>query len=818
MTNHLLRFLVLLFISYPIFAQDQETTTTIEEANASYFKIPRETLYLHANKSTYVTGEEIWFKGYVYDRQNNLPSITSTNFEIEVFDVQGNEVFDGVFLGSNGSFQGSIKVDSTWSSGAYYVRASTHWMHNFIEEESYTKKIHVIKDVLPEVTNDKNVQYDFQLLPEGGHVVSNTFNTIGFKLINNQGYGVAFDRGVIQDEDGKEVTTFSSNTLGLGKFNITPLPGKKYKALVQLKNGNEIEGKFPEIAKKGISVNLNNLLTDQVAMQFNTNTATIKELQQDNYTLVVRKNHLSKKMKIRFGANELKKTILIKRSGLYAGMNTITLFKGNDPLVERLLFNPVDINVKDIKVKLVKTAEDSLSVAIRIPYNASKTYDVSVSTLPSETISYNHPDNIRSAILLRPYVKGYIENEKHYFTALDRDKIYDLDLLLITQGWSRYKWENIFKSDSDVRYNFNQGFNVTGKIQDKKRKQVDQIYVYPTVNNEAKLVEVHNSTFEIDNFFPQKGETLRISGVNAKGDFKKSSVYLQVQSERIQRPFFNTFPEGEKWYIKKEQKETTVPFDFLTNVQELDAVELKGSSQKKLEKTSRIKIPKFYELNSKKITLEKAEQYFSILDYIASTRKFRVLNQNPLDIAIVPIGVVSLGLPSLNSGGGQLETSAAKVVEQPMPVAVYLDDILLSDLSILWDYRTQDVDRIYMDKSSYGAGSRGGRGGSIRIYSRRFPLVRTRTSDKDYLEYELTKGFEPVKEFYNPGYSNYLDPFFVSYGAIDWQPKLNFNELGVATIKIPNTGLENITLFIEGMGSDGSLILKTHAIKNINPN
>jgi len=291
MKNHLFRFLALLFISLPVFAQDGDIVT-VEEANASYFEVPRETLYLHVNKSAYVTGEEIWFKGYAYDRQNNLPSINSTNFEVEIFDEQGKEIYDGVFMGNNGSFQGNIKVDSTWSSGTYFMRASTNWMHNFAEDETYTKKIRIIKGELPEVVTSENVQYDFQLLPEGGHVVSNTFNTIGFKLINDQGYGVAFDRGVIQDESGNEVTTFSSNALGLGKFNITPTLGKTYRALIKLNDGREIEGKFPQIERKGISISINNLIEDELAIELNTNAYTIKELLKDDYTILIRNDHL----------------------------------------------------------------------------------------------------------------------------------------------------------------------------------------------------------------------------------------------------------------------------------------------------------------------------------------------------------------------------------------------------------------------------------------------------------------------------------------------------------------------------------------------
>ncbi|SHI94984.1 hypothetical protein [Aquimarina spongiae] len=801
MKNHLFQFLALLFISLPVFAQGGDIVT-VEEANASYFEVPRETLYLHVNKSTYVTGEEIWFKGYAYDRQNNLPSINTTNFEVEIFDEQGNEVYDGVFIGSNGSFQGNIKVDSTWSSGTYFMRTSTHWMHNFVEDETYTKKIRIIKDELPEVVTSENTQYDFQLLPEGGHVVANTFNTIGFKLINDQGYGITFDRGVIQDELGNEVTTFSSNALGLGKFNIAPRLGKTYRALIKLKDGREIEGKFPQIEKKGVSISINNLIDEELAVELNTNTATIKELIKDNYAILIRNDHLSKKVKVRFKAKELKKKLSIKRSDLYEGMNILTLFKEDMPVLERLVFNPINIQDDGIKVSTYSTTTDSLMVEVAAP-SWDHAYDLSVSVLPSETKAYAHTDNIHSAMLLRPYIKGFIENEKRYFTNVDRDKIYDLDLLLITQGWSKYKWKNIFNSSPKVKYNFNQGFRITGKIQDRKREEVDNVYLYPTINNGAKLVEVNqDNTFEIDNFFPQKGEKLRISGIKTKGDFKKSGLYLQVQSDRIHRPFFNTFPVADKQYTQKIQNKVVVPYNFLSDVQELETVELKGSSQKELERTSSIQIPKFFELNSKKITLEKAEQYYSILDYIQSTGKFNVQRDNASFVRILTRRGTTISLP----------VGQAPPIGVGTGVNVYLDDFLLADLGILWDLRTADVDRIYTDFIGYGAGARGA-GPTIRLYTRRYPLVRTHDGDKNYLEYEFTKGFEPTKEFYNPGYTNYKDPFFVNYGAIHWQPRLHFDNTGTAVFKIPNTGLENITLHLEGMMSDGSLISKTHKIK-----
>ncbi|WP_109302032.1 hypothetical protein [Aquimarina sp. AU474] len=797
--KHLSKILILFLFPSISFAQ---TNSDISPgvANANYFNLPRETLYLHVNKDTYINGEEIWFKGYVYDRQNNLAAVNSTNFTVALFDTSGKEVYDGQFLGHQGSVHGNIKIDSTLQSGDYYMRISTNWMNNFKEDESYTKRIKIIKDSITEKVSQKGLVYDFQLLPEGGHLVSNTFNTIGFKLINNQGYGVAFEHGIVQDELGNEITSFSSNTLGLGKFNITPQPGKKYTAIIKLRDGREITGEFPRIDRKGISISINNLIEDEVAIELNTNTATLATLKKESYSILVLKNHLSKKIKVDFKGKELKKKISLKRSDLYPGMNTLTLFKDNDPVVERLLFNPVDIGIESLGVTVDRTTKDSLSVAIEIPNQVGKTYDVSISTLPSETVSYNHSDNIQSAMLLRPYIKGFIENEKHYFTDVDRKKKYDLDLLLITQGWSKYQWRDIFNTEPKPLYNFNQGFKITGRIQDKKSDVMDQVYLYPSTNNSAKLIALaSDNSFEIANFFPERGEKIKISGIKTKGGFKKPGVYLQVQSDRVKRPFRNTFPEIGNENINKIQNRTTVPFDFLTDVQVLDAVEVTGNNQKKIKKTSRIQIPKYYDLNAKEVTLDMAERFFSIVDYLFFTGKYVITDRNnPINLRV---------------------TSRKASFSGPVPVTIFLDDFQLNseNVGILSDLRLADVDKIYTDHIGHGVGSRGG-GGSIRIYTRRFPLIRTREPDRNYTEYEFTKGFEPVKEFYNPGYANYLDPFFVSYGAIHWQPRLDFNQQGVATFTIPNTGLENISLFIEGMGSDGTLISKMHIIKNINPN
>ena len=78
--NYIFLFLFLL-PSLSLFGQKDQKA---EDTYATYFNLPRETLYLHLNKTTYLSGEEIWFKGYAYDQKNQLTSKATTNFNVGI--------------------------------------------------------------------------------------------------------------------------------------------------------------------------------------------------------------------------------------------------------------------------------------------------------------------------------------------------------------------------------------------------------------------------------------------------------------------------------------------------------------------------------------------------------------------------------------------------------------------------------------------------------------------------------------------------------------------------------------------------------------
>ena len=83
--------LLLFFLALPLFGQNLSVTGKIKPAFQEYFGNPRISIFLHMNKSTYVRGEHIWFKGYMYNRVKAEPFKEAVNVYVGIYDKDGNQ-------------------------------------------------------------------------------------------------------------------------------------------------------------------------------------------------------------------------------------------------------------------------------------------------------------------------------------------------------------------------------------------------------------------------------------------------------------------------------------------------------------------------------------------------------------------------------------------------------------------------------------------------------------------------------------------------------------------------------------------------------
>lgn len=91
-------------------------------------------------------------------------------------------------------------------------------MKNFKEDQSFSQKIIILKNSenKPEIVEKENF-YDFQIFPEGGHLLANTYNRVGILLKHANNKGIQIKKGVVKDKYGTILETFTTNSFGIGE-------------------------------------------------------------------------------------------------------------------------------------------------------------------------------------------------------------------------------------------------------------------------------------------------------------------------------------------------------------------------------------------------------------------------------------------------------------------------------------------------------------------------------------------------------------------------------------------------------------------------
>ena len=105
--------------------------------------IPREELYIHTDRTEYISGEDLWFNIYLIDRQTLKPSVESRIAYFELLNFENRPILQKRILLDASFGPGQIELPDTLSSGIYTIRAYTSWMKNFLPFNCFTKDIRI---------------------------------------------------------------------------------------------------------------------------------------------------------------------------------------------------------------------------------------------------------------------------------------------------------------------------------------------------------------------------------------------------------------------------------------------------------------------------------------------------------------------------------------------------------------------------------------------------------------------------------------------------------------------------------------------------
>lgn len=309
-----------------------------------------------------------------------------------------------------------------------------------------------------------DTDFSVTFFPEGGTAVLSSPSKIAFKAIGTDGLSVDVE-GEVKDEEGNVCTTFRSTYLGMGSFTLNCLPGKRYVAHCKTRNGVEKEFELPAASEQAVAVNT---LWRNDVLRVSLNRSPLNANRQ-NLTLVAQLRGL-----VLYAQpwDNSRSYIDFERGFFPAGIvHFILIDENSNILSERLVFSRQDnataaVALNPDRPDYTPRQKVVLDLNLKDMYGNPLEGNFSMSVVDKADVKPDTTSNILSTLLLTSELKGYIEQPASYLKD-DRKTEYNLDVLMMTQGWRRYNVPEILKGHitETLPYPVELGDVVTGKAE-----------------------------------------------------------------------------------------------------------------------------------------------------------------------------------------------------------------------------------------------------------------------------------------------------------------------------------------------------------------
>jgi len=415
-------------------------------------RVPTEKLFLHLDRPSYVSGETLWLKIYAVEEASHRPLAASTVAYVELLDTDNRPVQQVKIALLQARGKGSLVLPASLPSGRYTLRAYTNWMKNFGPETYFHAPVTVVntRQPLPAPTaSGTALAYDAQFFPEGGYLVRGLRSKVGFKITDNQGRSVVAE-GRVLDAAGQVMAQFSTLRFGMGNFNFTPTQvGAAYTAVVQVRGQHPLTVRLPVVRERGYVLSVEEMDATQLRL-----TVQAPGEAADKLLLLAHSRQRPATLAAELQLSSGSAVVTIDRRKLPAGISHFTLFTPQgQPLCERLYFKPpppeLVLTAKTDKRQYAPRDKVELQLTATNPAGQPLSADMSVAVYQIDSLSANGGADIASYLWLSSELKGTIENPASYCTTTGPDAAQAADNLMLTQGWSRFRWRGLLAGQPD---------------------------------------------------------------------------------------------------------------------------------------------------------------------------------------------------------------------------------------------------------------------------------------------------------------------------------------------------------------------------------
>lgn len=311
---------------------------------------------------------------------------------------------------------------------------------------------------------------DLTFYPEGGDLVEGLETSVGFKAVDE--FGKPSDiEGVVKNKSGNIIEEFISYHNGMGAFEFEPKIGEEYKVFITKPSGINKVYQLPESLKRGWVLNIDEQDKENLVVVVNST-----EDEKMSLMCQVRgQDYFSREINVTRGTNEIK----VPLDRFPIGVAQITLFDSRDiERAERLVFvnkhKKMNVELVTNKEKYLPREKVEMTVKVTDERGLPIPANLSLAVADDKLISFadDKSSNILSNLLLEQDINGKVEEPKFYFDPKEEKADVALDYLLMTDGWRRFKWEQIIEEKTTIMAYQGEKATVGGVVYDNAGKPI----------------------------------------------------------------------------------------------------------------------------------------------------------------------------------------------------------------------------------------------------------------------------------------------------------------------------------------------------------
>lgn len=801
MIKHFL-LIAFLFLTFFTTLTAQTPEKALENIKTNYTK---ENIFIHYDKNVYVVGETIWYKAYI--TAGVIPTPYSTAINVELLNDSGRIISRQILPVLGGAATGALELSKDAPQMTYTIRAYTRRMMNFGSSFFYEKQLQVFNPSKTPAAAVASKETIINFLPEGGNLVAGVANAVAFKVTDKYGYPLDAE-GQLKDSKGNEIVAIKTTHDGMGKFYFLPQPDEIYSAEITIKGDLE-KVMLPHVKFSGTTLQVQSEGSKKYFI-INKEKAGRDEL-VPAYLLAIMENTVLFRQDISAATDFVRGELPMTK--LPSGILQLTLFNKNDqPLAERMLFvNNKDFLLKgDLKtdtVSLKKRGRNSFSFVLEDSFPG--TFSIAITDINRE-ISTDSRENIISSLMLSNDIKGYIHNPLYYFEGDDADRQNALDLVMMTNGWRRFNWEQLLnKRLPPLSYKDGNYISVMAKAY---RAEKNTLLTNTSIN---VFVNTRDSASEFLQVDADKEGMISIPGMifqdtatisfqeNAGKDRKVAVSMYQPSLSKL----FMSVPRSLVGFVKPID-EGLVKEKFSENIKYAYGYSMDLENQKIIS----LKDVRLASIRAKSKTKLVQERYLTglfangmgkTLDFITNPEKahhrniFEYLRGRESSV-IVSGGPIDY---SINY------RSARSLMGGLLPMSIFLDGALVDPFFVA-TIPLRDIAMVQIRGSGFVGAEGNGAGGVLAIFSKKGEDIERSSRMAGNLSSVKIEGFSPVKEFFSPDYAKTATPGDDKRTTIFWDPYIE-TVTGKNTVRIPffnSDHAEKFRVVLTGMTSEGKML------------